>query len=59
MRLASSRGGIELLERVFQMLIDLHYGGLVATTVAVVGSAEDGNDLQDTHNEEGRPPART
>ncbi len=43
MRLAPSRCRVELEERVLQVLVDLHDGRLVATAVAVVGSAEDGD----------------
>ena len=36
---------VELQERVLHELVDLHDGGLVTATVAVVGRGEDGDDI--------------
>jgi len=41
MGLAASRSGVKLEEGVFEVLVNLHNGGLVAAPVAVVGGTED------------------
>ena len=41
MGLAASRSGVELEEGVFEVLVNLHDGGLVAAPVAVVRGTED------------------
>lgn len=43
--LAATRSRIELKECVLEMLINLHDSCLVATSVAVIGSAEDGHHV--------------
>ncbi len=44
-RFAATRGWIELQECVFEVLVDLHDGCLVAAAVAVVGGAENSHDV--------------
>ena len=38
-------GWVKLQERVLESVIQLHDGGLVAASVAVVGRGEDGDDV--------------
>lgn len=44
-RFACARGGVELEEGVFEVLVDLHDGRLVAAAVAVVGRRKDGDHV--------------
>jgi len=44
-RLSSPRRGVKLYEIVLEVLVDLEDGGLVATTVAIVGCAEYGDGV--------------
>lgn len=45
MRLATTRRRVELQESILEVFVDLHNGRLIRTSVAIVGSTEDRDDI--------------